>query len=63
MYFIGEKIIKLSNCTNQGPGPLQRGDNYKNAKMGWGHLKIFPSTTKPEKLTKASLNKITVFYV
>jgi hypothetical protein len=28
-------------CSNKGPGPLQRGDNYKNVKMGWGHLKIF----------------------
>jgi hypothetical protein len=37
-------------CSNKGPGPLQRGDNLKNAKkMGWGHLKIFFSrTTKPE---------------
>jgi hypothetical protein len=32
-----------------GPGLLQRGDNLKNAKMGWGHLKIFFSrTSKPE---------------
>jgi hypothetical protein len=23
----------------KGPGPLQRGDNHKNVKMGWGHLK------------------------
>jgi hypothetical protein len=27
------------------PGPLQRGDNHKNAKMGWDHLKIFISRT------------------
>jgi hypothetical protein len=33
----------------KGPGPLQRGDNHKNIKMGWGHLKIF-RTMKPEKL-------------
>jgi hypothetical protein len=38
-------------CSNKGPGPLQRGDNYKNVKMGWGHLKIFFSKiTGPEKL-------------
>jgi hypothetical protein len=37
------------NCSNKGPSPLQGGDNYKNAKMGWGHLKIFFSkTTEPE---------------
>jgi hypothetical protein len=29
---------------------LQRGDNHKNIKMGWGHLKIFFRTMKPEKL-------------
>jgi hypothetical protein len=32
-------------CSNKGPIPLQRGDNYKNVKMGWGHLKIFFSRT------------------
>ena len=31
------------NCSNKRPGPIQRGDNYKNAKMGWFHLKIFPN--------------------
>jgi hypothetical protein len=35
----------ILNCSNKGPDPLQRGDNYKNAKMGWGHLKIFFSRT------------------
>jgi hypothetical protein len=34
-------------CSNKGPGPLQRGDNYKNVKMGWGPLKIFSRTTGP----------------
>jgi hypothetical protein len=39
----------ILNCSNKGPGPLQRGDNLKNAKMGWVHLKIFFSrTTEPE---------------
>jgi hypothetical protein len=37
-------------CSNEGPGPLQRGDDYKNVIMGWGHLKIFSRTTGPEKL-------------
>jgi hypothetical protein len=27
-------------CSNKGPDPLQRGDNPKNVKMGWGHLKF-----------------------
>jgi hypothetical protein len=30
---------------NKGPGPLQRGDNHKNVKMGWDLLKIFFSRT------------------
>jgi hypothetical protein len=39
----------ILNCLNKGPGPLQRGDNHKNTKMGWVHLKIFSSrTTEPE---------------
>jgi hypothetical protein len=41
----------IQGCSIKGPGPLQRGDNYKNVKMGWGHLKIFfLRTMKPEKL-------------
>jgi hypothetical protein len=39
----------ILNCSNKGLGPLQRGDNLKNAKMGWVHLKIFFfRTTEPE---------------
>jgi hypothetical protein len=39
----------ILNCSNKGLGLLQRGDNLKNAEMGWGHLKIFFSrTTEPE---------------
>jgi hypothetical protein len=34
-------------CSNKGPGPLQRGDNHKNVKMEWGHLKIFFRTIGP----------------
>jgi hypothetical protein len=35
-------------CSNKGPGPLQRGENHKNVKMGWDHLKIvFSRTTGP----------------
>jgi hypothetical protein len=26
-------------CSIKGPGPLQRGANHKNVKLGWGHLK------------------------
>jgi hypothetical protein len=38
-------------CTNKGPGFLQRGENHKNAKIGWCALKIVCSrTTMPDKL-------------
>jgi hypothetical protein len=36
----------------KGPGPLQRGDNHKNVKMGLGHLKIFFSRTIGLMLTR-----------
>jgi hypothetical protein len=38
-------------CSNKGPVPLQRGDNHKNVKMGWGHLKMFFSRTTGPILT------------
>jgi hypothetical protein len=37
-------------CSNKGPYPLQRGNNHKNVKIGWGDLKIFSRTTEPEEL-------------
>jgi hypothetical protein len=37
------KAIKI--CSNKGSGSLQRGDNCKNLKMGWDHLKIIFSRT------------------
>jgi hypothetical protein len=43
------RVKGILDLSNKGPVPLQRGDNHKNAKMGWGHLKIFFSgTTEPE---------------
>jgi hypothetical protein len=43
--------ITALKLTIKGPGPLQRGDNHKNVKMGWGPLKILLlRTSKPEKL-------------
>jgi hypothetical protein len=38
----------ILNCSNKGPGPLQRGDNHKNVKMWWVHLKIFFRATETE---------------
>ena len=33
-------VKEIQVCSNKGPGSLQRGDNHKNVKMGWGHLNI-----------------------
>jgi hypothetical protein len=33
-------------CSNKGPGPLQRGDNYKMSKWGW----IIKKSCSPEPL-------------
>jgi hypothetical protein len=43
-------------CLNIGPGPLQRGDNHKNVKMGWGHLKIFFSRITGPILSRLGTN-------
>jgi hypothetical protein len=43
-------------CSNKGPGPLQRGDNHKNVKIGQGHLKIFFSKTTRPILTRLGRN-------
>jgi hypothetical protein len=43
-------------CSNKGPGRLQRGDNHKNVKMGWGHLKILFSRTIWSILTRLGTN-------
>jgi hypothetical protein len=49
-----------SNCSNKGPGPLQRGDNHKNVKMGWGHLKTFFFRTIGPILTRLGTNYLWV---
>jgi hypothetical protein len=43
-------------CPDKGPGPLQRGKNHKNVKMGWGHLKIFSSRTTGPILNRLGTN-------
>jgi hypothetical protein len=43
-------------CSNKGTGPLQRGDNHKNIKLGWGHLKI--SRTTGPILTRLGTNHL-----
>jgi hypothetical protein len=41
----------IQGCLNKGTDPNQRGDNQKNANIGWNHLKIlFSRTNDPEKL-------------
>jgi hypothetical protein len=41
---------RIQVCLNKGTDPHQRGDNRKNANVGWGHLKFFSRTNDPEKL-------------
>jgi hypothetical protein len=41
--------------SNKRSVPFQRGDNHKNVRMGWGHLKIFSRTTGPM-LTRLGTN-------
>jgi hypothetical protein len=43
-------------CSNKGLGSLQRGDNHKNVKIGWDHLKIFFSRTTGPILTRLGTN-------
>jgi hypothetical protein len=43
-------------CLNKGPGPLQRGNNHKNVKIWWGHLKIFLSRTTGPILTRLGID-------
>jgi hypothetical protein len=41
-------LIKgIQVCSNKRSGPLQRGDNHTNVKMGWSHLKILSRTNRP----------------
>jgi hypothetical protein len=44
---LGIKGIQV--CSNKGPGPLQRGDNYKNVKIGYGHFKSSSSELLAQK--------------
>jgi hypothetical protein len=46
----------IQKCSNKGPGPLQRGENHKNVKMGRGLLKIFFSRTTGPILTRHNAN-------
>jgi hypothetical protein len=42
-------VKEILNCSNKRPGPLHRGDNYINTKMGSDHLRIFFSITTEKK--------------
>jgi hypothetical protein len=50
----------ILNCSNEGPCPLQRGDNLKNAKMGWDHSPI-PELSAVGFLTIGHMH-VTVFH-
>jgi hypothetical protein len=44
-------VKRVQISSNKEPGPLQRGDNHRNVRKGWDHLKIlFLRAMTPEKL-------------
>jgi hypothetical protein len=43
-------------CSNKEPGPLQRGNNNKNVKVGCGHLKVFILRTTGSILIRLGTN-------
>jgi hypothetical protein len=49
-------LRKINFFSNKGPDPLQRGNNYENVLMGWGHLKIFFSRITGPMLTRLGTN-------
>jgi hypothetical protein len=49
-------VKEIQFYPNKGPGLLQRGDNRKNVKMGWDHIKIFFSRTTGLILTRLGTN-------
>jgi hypothetical protein len=43
-------VKEIQVFSNKGPSPLQKEGHHKNLKIVLGLLKIFSSTTGPEKL-------------
>jgi hypothetical protein len=43
-------------CSNKRQGPILKGDNHKNVKIGWGHLYILFSRTTGPILTRLRIN-------
>jgi hypothetical protein len=44
-------VKRIQDGSNKMPGLLEKGNNHRNVRQGWGHLKIlFLRTMKPEKL-------------
>jgi hypothetical protein len=48
------RVKGIQASSNEGVGPLQRGDNLQTEKMGRGPLKIFYSRTTGPSLTRLS---------
>jgi hypothetical protein len=47
-------VKRIQVLSNKGPAPLQRGDNHRNVRKGWDHLKIlFLRARKAEFYMKA----------
>jgi hypothetical protein len=48
-------VKEIQVCSNKGPGPLQRGDDHKNVKIGVISI-IFLSRTTGPILTRLGIN-------
>jgi hypothetical protein len=38
-------VKRIKNCSKEGPGSFPRGDNHRNANIGWDQFKILSRTT------------------
>jgi hypothetical protein len=51
-------VKRIQVYSNKGPGLLQREDNHKNVRMGWGHFQIFFSRNTGPILTRLGTNNL-----
>jgi hypothetical protein len=49
-------VKRIQVSLNDGPRPLERGDDHKNVKMWWGHSKMFFSRAIVPILTRLGTN-------
>ena len=56
-------VMGIQVCSNEGPHPFPRGDNYKIAKIHWQNLKIFYFRTTGPISTKLSIKHPYVMWI